>query len=488
MAYPIDTSQTLNLYIGIILWIVVVISATFSYIQEGKASDVMKSFKGMLPGQARVVRDGREISVAAAEIVVGDLLKVGTGDIIPADMRLIWTQDCKVETSSLTGEALPVSCSLKSPEALKIEQSKNCCFNSSKCLEGESWGVVFATGDASLIGQIAGLAGETKKEDTTLQKEIKIFVKTLTFAALCLGIIFFVIGMATGQPFISAFINGFIIVMIACVPEGLPMTVVSCLTITAKRLGSKNVFVKQLQSVETLGSITVIATDKTGTLTQNIMAVANFWFDSTAHSADSVYQNYPPHRLQRRGNNAKADEDYHVGATLEQLELIAVICSKTKFEDERDLTAAQAKQMQQVSMLKGMDPSLTMRRAKVQYPTLMGSMMGKLDPGLSLNSGRSKLFANLADVMQDDSIRKVQGDASETALFNFVKQRQSVELLRFHHQKVYDIPFNSRNKYAITIVKPVGLSHESPDKRTLMMKGAPEVSRPQQHRQQSMRV
>lgn len=265
VAYPVDTSQSLNLYLGIILWLVVLISATFSYVQEGKASDVMKSFKGMLPAQARVVRDGVEVGVPAAELVVGDLLKVGTGDIIPADMRVVWTQDCKVETSSLTGESLPVSTSLYSPDTPKIEQAKNVCFNSSKCLEGESWGVVFATGDASLIGQIAGLAGATKKEDTTLQKEIKLFVKSLTLFALILGIIFFVISMARGNDWITAFINAFIVVMIACCPEGLPMTVVSCLTITAKRLGEKNVFVKQLQSVETLGSITVIATDKTGT-------------------------------------------------------------------------------------------------------------------------------------------------------------------------------------------------------------------------------
>ena len=264
VAYPVDTTQPLNLYIGIILWVVVFVSATFSYVQEGKASDVMKSFKGMLPAQAKVVRDGVEKGIPANEIVVGDLLKVGTGDIIPADMRIMWTQDCKVETSSLTGESLPLSCSIKSPDALKIEQAKNVCFNSSKCLEGESWGVVFATGDASLIGQIAGLAGATKKEDTTLQREIKIFVKTLTIFSVFLGAVFFIIGMARGQNWIYAFINGFIVVMIACVPEGLPMTVVSCLTITARRLGEKNVFVKQLQSVETLGSITVIATDKTG--------------------------------------------------------------------------------------------------------------------------------------------------------------------------------------------------------------------------------
>ena len=166
------------------------------------------------------------------------------------------------------------------------------------------------------------------------------------------------------------------------------------------------------------------------------MAVANMWFDSTSNTADSVFQHFPPHRLQRKADLVEGEDGaYNIGATLEQLELIAVICSKTKFEDERVLTAAQARQMEQVETLKSMDPSMTMRRAKAQYPTLYGNM----DPGLSLNSGRSKMFANLADVMLDDSTRKVQGDASETALFNFVRQRQSIELLRYHHQKVYEM-------------------------------------------------
>ncbi len=200
------------------------------------------------------------------------------------------------------------------------------------------------------------------------------------------------------------------------------------------------------------------------------MAVANMWFDSASNTADSVFQHYPPHRVQRKAQG-KDQEAYHIGATLEQLELVAVICSKTRFEDERQLTAEQAKQLETAETLKSMDPSMTLRRAKVAYPTLMGQM----DSGLTINSGRSKLFESLASVMLDDAQRKVVGDASETALFNFVRQRQSIELLRYHHPKVYDVPFNSRNKFALSVMKPHGLANESPNRRTLLMKGAPEV-------------
>ena len=199
VAYPFDTSNKVNLYVGVVLWCVVALSATFAYVQEGRASNVMAAFKNMLPQQAKVMRDGRLQAVPATELVEGDILLLSTGDIVPADCRLLWTQDCKVETSSLTGESLPLTCSTKSPGTLKLEQARNMVFNSSKVLEGESWGVVVSTGARSLIGQIASLAGTTKTELTTLQKEIHFFVKYLTIGASTLGAIFFVIGIARGQ-------------------------------------------------------------------------------------------------------------------------------------------------------------------------------------------------------------------------------------------------------------------------------------------------
>ena len=470
VAYPADTTVVINLYVGIVLWVVVFVSSTFSYVQEGKASDVMKSFKSMLPAQAKVMRDGKQVSIPARELVVGDVLLLLGGDVVPADMRVLWTQDCKVETSSLTGESLPITCSVQPGDAIKIEQARNVCFNSSKCLEGEAWGVVFATGGDSLIGRIAGLTDQTEHMDTTLQREIKMFVRNLTLFSICLGAVFFGIGISQGQHWVAAFINGFIVVLLGCVPQGLPMTVVSCLAITAKRLGEKKVFVKQLQSVETLGSVTVIATDKTGTLTQNLMTVANLWIDCTMHAAISVMQHYPPHHRIQRTFRPTSDS-YAMGATLGQLERVAAIFSKARFEDERMLTEEQANQLEQVEMLHNVDPSMTMRHARQQYPTLYSPR----DSNGTIRSGRNKLFASLDAVMMDDLQRVVVGDASETALFNFVRQRQSIELMRYHYPKVYEIPFNSRNKYALTIIKSVGLVRESPNKRTLLMKGAPEV-------------
>jgi len=475
VSYPIDTSNTLNLYLGIVLIVLILFDATFAYVQEGKASDVMKSFKKMMSPQARVIRDGQVQSVNATDLVVGDLLMVSGGDVIPADMRLVWTQDCKVETSSLTGESLPITCSLSSGGAEKIEQAKNICFNSSKCLEGECLGVVFATGNDTLIGTIASLAGTTTGEMTPLQREIHIFVQWITVAGLTLGTIFFIISGARQGDWLYAFTNVFIVVLIANVPQGLHITVISQLTVMAKRMAERRVFVKELKSVETLGSITVIATDKTGTLTQNKMSVANMWFDGHTFSAASIMQNYPVIHSTRKkqasveGSDGDGSESPH--ATLNMLERIAVICSKTRFADERVLNEAEARQLEQWQSLQTLDTMMTIGGVRSQFPTIAG----RLDPNLTMRSGKSKLLESLADVVMDDEKREVIGDASETALFNFVRQRRSIELMRYHYPTVYAIPFNSRNKYAITIMRAHAVPGESADKRVLLMKGAPEV-------------
>lgn len=149
VAYPTDKDNTVNLWIGVVLWAVVLLSGIFTYIQEGKASAVMKSFKNMLPRAAHVIRDGRLQDIPAAELVIGDLVYISTGDQVPADIRILFTSECKVELSSLTGESAPVTLALVTKEA-KMEQAKNVAFNTSKVVEGEAIGVVFATGKSCL--------------------------------------------------------------------------------------------------------------------------------------------------------------------------------------------------------------------------------------------------------------------------------------------------------------------------------------------------
>jgi len=385
-------------------------------------------------------------------LVVGDVVLVKTGDQVPADLRIFYASECKVETSSLTGESLPITLTTTSEEP-KINEAHNIAWNTSQCLEGESLGIVFATGDRTFIGRIARLASDTHVEDSPLQKEIKYFVRRLTLFSFVLGWIFFGIGMGRGIPWITSFINGFIIVMVANVPEGLPMTVVSCLTITAKRMASRNVFIKQLRSVETLGSATVIASDKTGTLTQNKMTVSRLWVDLNPLTVDAALRDLPVSILK---NNPRT-------STLYKLEHAAVLCNRARFDDERDLTEEEAEFIEMSMAISQIDPTMTLHRAKAAFPTFLG----RIDSSMKIDDARDKFR-----VTKSDMDRGVLGEPSDIALFNFVKMRQSVELMRYHNRKVFEIPFNSRNKFSLTITKPYRLKHEH---RTLWMKGAPEV-------------
>ena len=465
IAYGIDKSQQINLWIGIVLFVVVFLSSSFAYVQSGKASAVMKAFKNMLPKLCHVVRDGRVQDIPAQNLVVGDVVRVGGGDQVPADLRLIYCNDLKVEVSSLTGESLPISCTTTSKEN-QIEEAKNITFNSSQALEGEAIGIVYATGDRTLIGKIAHLASQTTTVDTTLQREVKGFVKKLTVFSFIMGLVFFFIGLGRGQNAISAFINGFIVVMIANVPEGLPVTVVTILTITGRRLAALNVFVKQLSSVETLGSATVIASDKTGTLTQNKMTVSRLWFDLTPMTTETIYRDLGPSTLTMNPNSVNKMV-YSGTATLRALERVCAVCSRTRFSDHRDLTDEEARAIEQSQALRQLDPSMTLRSAKAAFP----QFLSMLDNNMTINTAKRQAMTGA----RDDSKREVIGDASETALFNFIRARQSMELVRYHNRVVFDVPFNSRNKYAMTIMKPWNLAGNTDHRRVLLMKGAPEI-------------
>ncbi|MGH0138730.1 UNVERIFIED_CONTAM: hypothetical protein FKN15_037130 [Acipenser sinensis] len=243
-----------NLYLGVVLAAVVILTGCFSYYQEAKSSKIMESFKNMVPQQALVIRDGEKNSINAEEVVVGDLVEVKGGDRIPADLRIISANGCKVDNSSLTGTAR---------------------------------GIVINTGDHTVMGRIATLASGLEVGQTPISREIEHFIHIITGVAVFLGISFFILSLILGYSWLEAVI--FLIgIIVANVPEGLLATVTVCLTLTAKRMARKNCLVKNLEAVETLGSTSTICSDKTGTLTQNRMTVAHMWFDNQIHEADTT--------------------------------------------------------------------------------------------------------------------------------------------------------------------------------------------------------
>ena len=284
-AVTIQDTPSDNLYVGIVLAGVILITGTFSYYQESKSSRIMDSFRNMIPHYALCIREGQKLTIKAEDLTLGDIVEVKFGDRIPADIRILESSGFKVDNSSLTGESEAQS---RIPECTDENplETKNLAFFSTNAIEGIATGMVVGIGDHTAMGRIAGLATGLSSSETPLSKDIKYFVQVITILAVLIGIIFFINTLILGYSWLDCmfFLVG---IMVANVPEGLLPTVTVCLSLTAKRMASKSCLVKNLEAVETLGSTSTICSDKTGTLTQNRMTVAHMWFDNKNHETDT---------------------------------------------------------------------------------------------------------------------------------------------------------------------------------------------------------
>merc|ERR1712179_814565 len=237
-----------NLYLGVVLTLVVTVTGIFSYYQESKSAAIMESFKNLVPQFAKVRRNGEKVTLAAVELTLGDIVEVKFGDRIPADIRVLEARGFKVDNSSLTGESEP---QLRTPEFTHENplETRNIGFFSTNAVEGTAVGMVVNIGDNTVMGRIAGLASGLDTGDTPIAKEIAHFIHIITGVAVFLGVSFFIIAFILGYNWLDAVI--FLIgIIVANVPEGLLATVTVCLTLTAKRMASKNCLVKNLEAVE----------------------------------------------------------------------------------------------------------------------------------------------------------------------------------------------------------------------------------------------
>ena len=266
-----------NLYIAIALAGVVVLNSIFTFIQEYQSEKIMDSFKNMLPESAQVIRSGKRTKIESLYLVPGDAILLFEGDKIPADCRLIEQNNLKVDNSSITGESEPQLRKLEFTNE-NILESRNMVFSGTLVQSGNGKAVVYATGMNTQIGNLAKLTKETRNVETPLHKELKHFIKVISFIAILLGTVFFAVSVSIGQQFTGSLIFA-IGIIVANVPEGLLPTVTLCLSIASKRMAKKNALIKNLESVETLGSTTVICTDKTGTITENRMKVNTVYLD-----------------------------------------------------------------------------------------------------------------------------------------------------------------------------------------------------------------
>ncbi len=258
--------------IGIALLGVVLLNATVSFVQRYKVEQLMQSFLDYIPKEVALIRDGERRLINAKETVPGDLLLVQEGDKISADGIIISSSQLLVDESILTGESEPVD---KTDYGKHGELSCE-AFSGTTVIRGSATILVERTGKATKIGTISELSQTVQQDMTPMQKELKIFVKKITYLALIIGLVFFAVGFVIGNTFWTNLIFA-IGIIVANVPEGLLPTVTMALTQASAKMGKNNAVVKNILSVETLGSTTVICTDKTGTLTQNKLQVVSVY-------------------------------------------------------------------------------------------------------------------------------------------------------------------------------------------------------------------
>lgn len=272
-----------NFYIAVALLAVVLINALFTYIQEHESERIMESFRNMLPPMISVLRDGNTVRIEAKLLVPGDVIWLEEGDRVPADGRLIEVNQLKVDHSSLTGESEPQLRKLACTHERLLE-SRNMVFSGTLVQSGNGKALVYATGMHTQIGRIVQLTKETTQVETPIRKELKRFIRIISAIAITLGILFFILSLVLGKPLIGSLIFA-IGIIVANVPEGLLPTVTLALTMASRRMAKKNALIRNLEAVETLGSTTVICTDKTGTITQNRMKVTTLVLGSHEWSA-----------------------------------------------------------------------------------------------------------------------------------------------------------------------------------------------------------
>ncbi|GAB2855281.1 hypothetical protein GCM10022221_63510 [Actinocorallia aurea] len=255
---------------------VIVLNAAFALFQERQAERAVEALASYLPERATVVRDGRTAAVDAVDLVPGDVIVLEEGDKIPADARLV-DGALEVDLSMLTGESAPVERLPGPAEAGRtLVQEPNLVFSGTTCAGGRAVAVVFATGGHTEIGRIAALTQRTRREESPLERRVKGVAWLIAAVAVGMGAVFLLVGIAAGLPTEDALVFA-IGLLVANVPEGLLPTITLALAVGVRILARQGAVVKRLSAVETLGSTTVICTDKTGTLTRNQMMLHEAW-------------------------------------------------------------------------------------------------------------------------------------------------------------------------------------------------------------------
>ncbi|MDO4604384.1 MAG: cation-translocating P-type ATPase [Helcococcus sp.] len=322
-----------DIFETLIILAIVVLNAGLSLYQEGKAENSLKALQKMSAPHAKAIRDGKIQSVAAHDLVPGDIVSLETGDIVPADIRLLDSQNLSSDESSLTGESVPVDkdSSIEFEHDVEIGDRKNYIHSSSIITRGRAIGIVTTTGHNTEIGKIATNIQSTEEETSPLQIKLAKLSKTLGYLVIAISIIVFIVGLLRPDLNIIDSLMTAVSLAVAAIPEGLAAVVTIVLSIGMNRMAKKNAIVKKLLAVETLGTTTFIASDKTGTLTQNEMTVKTIFTNGQHFDVEGVGYS-PKGDIKKDGQKVNIFENKE----LEMLITAASLDSDAKLKNENN--------------------------------------------------------------------------------------------------------------------------------------------------------
>ncbi|KAF8577540.1 sodium-potassium ATPase [Ramaria rubella] len=428
-----------NLALAIVLLIVLLLQAVFNAWQDFSTSRVMSSIKNLLPSTVTVIRNSAQVNIPSEQLVPGDLVVIGMGMKLPADLRMIeCTGDCLFDRSILTGESEPVPATVDKTDDNFLE-TKNIALQGTHCTSGSGKGVVIQTGDLTVFGRIATLSAQTSTHLTTLQREILRFVLIIASLATTVAIILVVVWAAWLRRSFPDYINvpnlliDVVSVMVAFIPEGLPIAVTISLAKVAGTLSKNKILCKSLSIVETLGAVNVICSDKTGTLTQNRMHVQNVAMYGLELDPDELRDRVLHGRI---GTKASRDDPN--------------LAVKAPVSD------AARENLAQFAAVAGICNAATFSAGESEKPL---------------------------------QIKNIIGDATDSAILRFAESITPIEKNLKIWQEVHKVNFNSKTKYMLKLSKlspeyavvsplpaPIALWDDfSPADYLLTVKGAPEV-------------
>ena len=295
MIYILLAAAIISFIVGersdaLIILLVIFINAIIGVIQESKAEKALEALKNMSTPKALVKRDGNIIEISSEEVVVGDIVIIDAGRYIPTDLRILESANLKIEESAFTGESVPAeknSDTITDKTDVPIGDMHNMAFMSTLATYGRGTGIVVATGMDTEIGKIAKMLDEEDENTTPLQKKLGKLGKNLGFVAIGISILMFIVSMFQGRDFLEMFMTS-ISLAVAAIPEGLPAIVAIVLALGVQRMVKQNAIIRKLPSVETLGSVNIICSDKTGTLTINKMTVKKYFVNKDITDLDKI--------------------------------------------------------------------------------------------------------------------------------------------------------------------------------------------------------